>query len=91
MTVSACPNGPASLLPDFYPTLQEAYDKAPDHGDIRARFKVLTGALLLNRNKSVRLSGGYDCPHQTTLGVTILNGQLKIISGTAVVTDIVVR
>ena len=91
VTVSACPNGPASLLPDFYPTLQEAYDKAPDHGDIRARFKVLTGTLLLNQNKSVHLSGGYDCPHQTTLGVTILNGQLKIISGTAVMANIAVR
>jgi PKD repeat protein len=91
VTVTACPNGPASILPDFYTTLQEAYNHSSNNSVIRARYKVLNGSLDVNReNTTVYIYGGYDCPHQNQLGATTI-GTLQLTRGTAVVSDIVIK
>jgi parallel beta-helix repeat protein len=92
ITVSACPNGPASILPTFYDTLQLAYDASGSGAIIKGRYKNL-GSLNLNKNEApnVILKGGYDCPHETVVGITTLTGVLTITTGSAVVENIAIK
>jgi PKD repeat protein len=90
VTVTACSHGPASILPAFYGSLQEAYNNSSNNSEIRARYKVLGTSLDMNQNWTVYLYGGYDCDHQNQLGVTTING-LTLSKGTAVVRDIVIK
>jgi parallel beta-helix repeat protein len=91
VTVTACSHGPASILPDFYTTLQEAYNHSPNGSEIRARYKILGEALNINReNTTVYIYGGYDCNHQNQLGYTYVTG-LQITGGTVVLRDIVIK
>jgi parallel beta-helix repeat protein len=90
VTVQACPNEPASILPTFYATLQAAYDAADSGATIRVRYKTL-GSLNLNNGTNVTLKGGYDCPHEAVVGITTLNDTLTITTGSAVVENIAVK
>jgi parallel beta-helix repeat protein len=90
VTVQACPNEPASILPTFYATLQAAYDAADSGATIRVRYKTL-GSLNLNNGTNVTLKGGYDCPHEAVVGITTLNDTLTITTGTAVVENIAIK
>jgi parallel beta-helix repeat protein len=91
VTVTACPHGPASILPDFYDSLQEAYGNSANGSMIRARYKVLGETLNINReNTTVYIYGGYDCDHQNQLGVTTI-GTLTVSKGTTFVRDIVIK
>jgi PKD repeat protein len=90
ITVSACPNGPASVLSTFYDTLQLAYDAAGSSATIKGRYKTL-GSLDLNNGKNVTIEGGYDCTHLVVVGVTTLTGTMTITSGSAVVENIAIK
>jgi parallel beta-helix repeat protein len=90
VTVNACPNGPASILPTFYDSLQEAYSNSSNGSVIRARYKVL-GTLNLNNGTNVTLKGGYDCPHQAVVGITTLTGAMTITNGSATVENIAIK
>jgi parallel beta-helix repeat protein len=61
ITVTACPNGPASILPTFYDSLQAAYEVAGNGAIIRGRYKTL-GSLNLNKGTHVNLTGGVRLP-----------------------------
>jgi PKD repeat protein len=91
VTVTACPNGPASILPTFYSSLQDAYNSASNGSVIRTRYKVLGETLNINRdNTTVYIYGGYDCDHQNQLGTTTI-GTLTVSKGTSVVRDIIIK
>jgi parallel beta-helix repeat protein len=90
ITVTACPNGPASILPAFYDTLQHAYDAAGNGAIIGGRYKTL-GSLNLDNGTNVTLKGGYDCPHEAVVGITTLTGTMTITTGSAVVENIAIK
>jgi parallel beta-helix repeat protein len=90
VTVTACSHGPASILPTFYNSLQDAYTHSSNNSEIRARYKVLGTSLDMNQNWTVYLYGGYDCDHLNQLGVTTI-GTLTVSKGAAVVRDIVIK
>jgi YD repeat-containing protein len=58
-----------------YSTLQAAYNAATDGATIQCQGVRFTGNLLINRNISVTLQGGYDC------GFTAPNGNMSVIKG----------
>jgi PKD repeat protein len=91
ITVTACEHQPVSLLPDYYPSLQEAYDTSENDDTIRSRAKLLTGNLVLGKKQIVHISGGYDCQHDKVVGVTTLKGKLTVKSGKVIVKQLVIR
>jgi parallel beta-helix repeat protein len=90
ITVTACPNGPTSVLPTFYDSLQAAYGVAGNGAVIRGRYKTL-GSLNLDNGTNVTLKGGYDCPHEAVVGITTLSGTMTISTGSAVVENIAIK
>ena len=91
VTVTACPNGPASILPNYYATLQEAYTHSSNDSVIRARYKVLDGSLNLDQNRVVYLYGGYNCSHEAVVGRTTIKGALSVERGVLTVEGIALR
>ncbi|MBI4849225.1 MAG: S8 family serine peptidase [Nitrospirae bacterium] len=80
-----CPNQPVRILriiPAYYSTLQAAYDAAADGETVQSRAVGLTESPNINLNKSVILTGGYNCDYSSNTGSTVLNGDMNIISGT---------
>lgn len=74
----------------LYPSLQSAYNAAPDLGVIRATAVVLTGGLTCNRPVAVTLQGGYDTNFTVVEGYTLLNGSLTVSDGTLTVDRLVI-
>lgn len=68
--------------PTYYSTLQAAYDAASNGSVIQSRAITFTENLLINRNITVTLQGGYDCGYTSNSGnVTYLKGKLQTVSG----------
>jgi Glucodextranase, domain B len=96
LSVGLLLTGPASTA-DYPPagseitSLQEAYNQANDGDTIRAKTKVFSESLVLDRPFSVNLNGGYsDSTYSETNGSTSLQGTLVIRNGTVRVSNIAV-
>jgi len=75
--MDGCLNPPVRIGSTSYATLQSAYDAAVNGDVIKCRNAGLVGNLIVNRNVSVTIEGGYDCEFTTNVGgKTILNGIL---------------
>ena len=77
---------------DYYSTLQEGYDNAAD-GDLIRSHDASFDEIQVNidDDKTVTLSGGYDCLYSTITGNTTLNGDLIISAGTIIVENVIVQ
>jgi hypothetical protein len=96
--ISACLllTGPASTA-DYPPvgsentSLQEAYNQASSGDTIRAKAKIFSESLVLDRSLNINLHGGYsDTTYTTTNGSTSLHGTLSIRNGTLRVSNLAV-
>ncbi len=77
-----CPLNPVVRIGTTpYPSLQSAYDAAGEGDIIQSQDTSLTGDLIINRNISVTLHGGYKCDYSTQTGKTILNGNMTVSDG----------
>ncbi|RJR15266.1 MAG: PKD domain-containing protein [Nitrospiraceae bacterium] len=79
--MSGCETPPVKMGGGYYSTLQDAYDDAADGAVISSRAGSLSGNLIVDRNISISLSGGYDCSYSVSIGNTILNGDVTMSSG----------
>lgn len=86
-----CPNVRiASTPPEYYSTLQEAYDMALDGDIIQAKAGMFNTSLTFNRDISITLHGGYDCDYSIDTGnVTTLKGQININTRRVIIKGIV--
>ncbi|MEW6601325.1 MAG: hypothetical protein AB1499_10190, partial [Nitrospirota bacterium] len=87
-----CPNPPVRTLgavSAYYSSLQDAYDNAADGDVIQAHNIIFSGSLRLDLNKTVTISGGYDCEYTEVSGTSRLNGDVVIASGKTTIENVV--
>lgn len=77
----------------FYPTLQAAYDAAPDNSTIQVRDLNFVGSLNANSTppKTITLEGGYDETYSTAAGVTTLQGSIITSTGTLTIGNFILE
>lgn len=77
--------------PDYYLSIQTAYNNAASSGDtIQCLALQFNGDLTFNLNKTVDVEGGYNSTFTTNPSSTIINGSLTITDGTAIVEKIII-
>ena len=81
----------AGTTPAYYPSLQAAYNAAANGETIQSRGEVLTENLNINLDKSVTITGGYDCNYTDNSGNTTLDGTLIISNGNVSIENIIVQ
>jgi PKD repeat protein len=81
--VAACfsPVRIAGASPEYYSTLQEAYNAAQDGNTIQSRDMTFSEDLLLNRNITITIIGGYDCGYDINSGSSRISGSMTINNG----------
>jgi len=77
--------------PVYYSSLQDAYNSAVSGDTIESNAETLTGNLSINLNKSVTLTGGYNCDYSSLSGSTTLNGTLSVTNGSASIENIIIQ
>ncbi len=85
---AACPYLPVRIVritPVYFSTLQAAYDAAGDGETIQSQAVTLIENPTFSLNKSVIIGGGYNCDYTANIGKTILNGNMNISNGTAII------
>ncbi|RII25982.1 MAG: hypothetical protein CXR30_17620 [Geobacter sp.] len=75
----------------YYPTLQGAYDVAPDGAVMKLWATDYSESLNCARPITVTLQGGYDENYTTQSGMTVLKGALTISNGIVIVNGLSVR
>ena len=75
----------------YYPTLMDAYVAAGDGDTIELLSGTITGDYIINLNKPVTFSGGYNCSYTSQSGNTIINGNLQILSGSVSIENLLIQ
>ncbi|MEW6599796.1 MAG: MopE-related protein [Nitrospirota bacterium] len=74
------PGGPAvriaNTTPEYYSTLQDAYDISQDGSIIQSQATVFTQDISFNIDKAVFFEGGFDCGFSAQTGKTVISGNL---------------
>lgn len=74
-----------------YSLISSAYAAAAYGATIQARAVTFTEPLLFNREIKASIVGGYDAGYGTRTGLSVINGSLRIRSGTLTVNGVAVR
>jgi len=78
--------------PQYYDTLQEAYNNAPSTGGvIKARKFTFVEMLALDKGKQVTIKGGYAPNYADRPGFTLLQGKLTVGTGSLVTERLTVK
>ena len=91
---SSCSYQPVRIQrtsPAYFTTLQDAYNNAVSGETIQGHTEVLTGNLNINIDKSITLSGGFNCDYSSTSGITTIQGTLSITAGSALIENIMLQ
>ncbi len=89
---SGCLSPPITI--DFiwdYCSLQDAYDHAYDGDNILVQALAFTEPLVLNRDVTISLSGGFDCGYTSNSMATTLNGKLIIEKGSVIIDGLIIQ
>ena len=77
----------ADATPNYYSTLQSAYDEAAGEDIIQIQDAILTEDILLNKDISIILETGYNHSFTDIWGATIINGNMTIEGGLLLIYD----
>lgn len=77
--------------PEYYYTLQEAYDACSPGETIQIQALTFYEDLLCDQNVNIRLSGGYDVNYSGNTSYTTINGTLTITNGTVELENIIIQ
>ena len=86
-----CSNPPiriAGANPQYYSSLQNAYNSAVDGDTLQIQALDFSENVSLDRNLSVTLKGGFDCGYTTSYPNSVINGSLTISDGTVALENI---
>lgn len=72
-------------IPDYYSTLQDAFDAAVDGDIINSKDVELAEDIFLNVNISIIIKTGYNCDYTSNTGTTTINGNMTINDGTVTI------
>lgn len=90
-TILAPPVRIAGTVPEYFSALQAAYDTANSGDIIQSQALHLNGNVILDRNISVTLQGGYDELYFNNPSDTTVNGVLTVTDGTVSIQNMVIR
>ena len=76
---------------EYYTSLQTAYTAAEDGETLLAQAVTLTGPVTFGDGIAVTLIGGYDCGFTTVTGYTTISNGLTVTSGSATVSNLIIR
>ncbi|MEW5744701.1 MAG: chitobiase/beta-hexosaminidase C-terminal domain-containing protein [Nitrospirota bacterium] len=80
----SCPNGPVrinSATPQYFTTLQAAYNAAVEGDLIQVHGITFNESLIISKDIAVAIDGGYACDYSTKSGFTTLIGSLQTTLG----------
>jgi PKD repeat protein len=76
----------------YYSSLQTAYDEAFDGESIYSHAGALVENIILNRNITITIVGGFDCDYlDNSSGETTISGNMTINSGTNIIESVAVQ
>ncbi len=84
-------NPPVKLPSQYFWAAQTAYNAAVDGDVLRLQEYPFSENLVLNRNISVTLKGGYDCSYSSNPEFATINGTVTISDGTVIVENLVIK
>ncbi len=87
-TQPPCSNLPVRIAggtPQYFSSLQAAYDAAGNGAIIQIQALTFLETLNFNRPVSVNLQGGYDCGYLNNIKNTMLNGSMTIGDGSVTI------
>ena len=85
ITVLACLNASVSIAGGTlvtYPDFSTAYAQVADSDVVRLQAVSFSGDMILDRDVTLTLSGGYDCGYTGNPGSTTSAGKLRVTNGT---------
>jgi len=75
----------------YYSSLQAAYNAAVNGDIIQAQAVIFQGDFTLNRAVTFILDGGYNSDYSTIIGLSTLNGNVRISDGVATVNNFILQ
>ncbi|MBI4849375.1 MAG: hypothetical protein HY808_12515 [Nitrospirae bacterium] len=81
----------AGAIPNYFTTLQAAYNAAADGDTIQIMSTIVTEDINMNLNKSVILEGGYDCAFTSNTGTTIFTGIMTLSNGIVTIGNLMLQ
>ena len=81
---------PAQVNGYYFDTLQDAYNSVADGNTLLIREKVFNENVLLNRNITTILKGGYSCQYETNSGYSTVNGSVTISNGSVTIEKLII-
>jgi hypothetical protein len=88
---AACANPPVKVAGNYYDTVQAAYNSAASGNTVQIQEKTFIENVLLNRNITTILEGGYNCQYDTNTGYSTVNGSVTISNGTITVNKLIIK
>jgi hypothetical protein len=85
---ATCPDTPIAIGGTYYSTIMSAYNAAATNSSIKMQALLFNNNLVLDRDISVILTGGYNCEFTSSPGVTVINGSMSVDMGTVEVKNI---
>jgi|GEM_PF-3194433 len=80
-----------SGIPTEYDSIDEAYVTAASTQTIQARAVTITENVTFNIDKTVALTGGYDCNFSTSAGVSTISGSMTISAGQVTIANVTIK
>jgi len=77
--------------PAAYSSLQQAYDAASNGDAVQSQDEIFYETLILDRDITINLQGGYDCGYTGVPGKTNINGTITINNGKAIIENVIVQ
>jgi PKD repeat protein/sugar lactone lactonase YvrE len=85
VTAEECQNSYVMISTAGYTSISGAYAVASNGNDMLIRDGVYSEALTLNRDVSIKITGGYDCDYNVPEGQATINGEMVINNGTIII------
>ncbi len=77
--------------PVYYSSIQSAYDATESGKTIQSHDSVVAGDLNVDLEKGMYFDGGYDCDYSSITGNTVIEGNVTIYSGTAIIENLILQ
>jgi PKD repeat protein len=90
--IQGCYISPVKKGVTLYAEVQNAYDAASDGDTIELQdTDMYADSLNISRDVTVTIDGGYNCDYTGSSGMTTINGNITITTGTLILGDIIIQ
>ncbi len=89
--LEGCFNPPIKKGGSYYSTVQSAHNAAVEGEQIKLHYQNINTSLSVSRDVTVTIEGGYDCDYNVTTGMTTINGNISVTTGTLILGGIILQ